>query len=86
MEKYTLKENFGDSDYDINFDLQFNWFECCLIVPYAIFVFPFVLVGEKLMFTFQRYKRVHTVKDHQSRVQPEGQIGPCCPWPRVLHR
>lgn len=74
-------------EFDLEFDLRLNIFECFLIVPYALFVFPFVVIGEMMGRFYHRYNRKYSnvAKYRQSGFQSPNHLGPCCPWPRGSH-
>lgn len=86
MKNNTKIENVGGSDYDFDFDFDFrlNPWQCCLIVPYAVFVFPFVLGGEIIKNAFHRSKKKNIITENyrQTGIQTKWQIGACCAWPR----
>lgn len=66
-------------EFDLDFDFRLNIFECCLIVPYALFVFSFVLIGEMLEKSFHRYDREYSnvATYHQPGLQSINNLGPC---------
>jgi hypothetical protein len=88
MEKYKETEDVGPSHYDYNFDFDIDFrlkpHEYFLIIPYVLFILPFVWACEVCVNVYHKlisYKS-HVKNNTDSKQKFNGPAGPCCLWPR----
>ena len=93
MEKHSGTKELGQSHYDYNFDfdidLRLKPHEYLLIIPYVLFIIPFIWAVELFTTVADKFADRRSPTIDQAGFQSEHYtsipVGPSCHWPKQSH-